>query len=80
MARRIVTGLLALLTLLMVAGFVVSFLALVIPSGCSEGDLGCSVGSGGVDMLAGFGLVLFGALSLLSGWGLQAWRHRHDWD
>jgi hypothetical protein len=78
--QRIVAGLLGFLTLVMVAGFVLSFVFLVVPSGCSEDDLGCSVGSGSFDTIAGFGLVVFGALSLLCGWALQAWRRRHDWD
>jgi len=80
MTQRIVTGFLAFLTVLMVAGFVLSFVGLVLPSGCSEDDLRCSVGSGSFDTIAGFGLVVFGGLTLLCGWALQAWRHRQDWD
>jgi len=80
MTQRIVTGILGLLTLLMVAGFVFSIVLLVAPSGCSDGDLGCSVGSGVADAAGTVGLLVFGVLSILSGCALQVWRRRHFWD
>jgi uncharacterized membrane protein len=79
-AGRLVTAFLALLTILMVAGFLLSVVGLLAPVGCSDDDLGCSIGSGEVAELAGIGIVVFGPLSLLSGWGLQAWCHRRFWD
>jgi hypothetical protein len=80
MTQRIVTGLLWLLMLLMLAGLGFSLVLLVAPSGCSDGDLSCSVGSGVADSAGLIGLFVFGPLSFLSGWALQAWRRRHFWD
>ena len=80
MKDRVITTVLTVVTLAMLAGVVVSFIALFAPSGCSDGDIGCAAASGGVEAIAGGALILFAVLTLLSWWARQSWRHRRDWD
>lgn len=80
MRDRVITAVLTIVTLTMLAGVIVSFVALFAPSGCSTDDIGCSAASGGVEAIASGAIILFGVLTLLSWWARQSWRHRRDWD
>jgi hypothetical protein len=80
MRDRVITAVLTIMTLAMFAGVVISFIALVAPSGCSDDDIGCSAASGGVQAIAGGAALLFAVLSLLSWWARQGWRDRRELD
>jgi hypothetical protein len=76
MTHRLVTGFLALLTLLLFAGFVLSAIVLFTPSGCSSDDIGCSAASSAATEIGVVGMVSFGPLAWVSFVALSYWRDR----